>query len=191
MTAGVRNASQIFSNVAGGTDHTSIWSVQWHPDKCHLFYPRHQKGGYDKVDAGLEYVDAITGTGQYRAWRTQHKWEMGLAIPDYRGVSRLCNIDVSSIESEVVAEVASLRRNIIKLIESHETDSGNQVLYMNRRMKTNLMIMATSNVGGANLNAGPNLQITPMDYFGVQVDSIMGVPIRIAQRILDTEAEVT
>lgn len=179
---------------AGGTgsDNTSIWLVAWSPDNVFGIYPKGSKAGLQVNDMGVQDLLINSTTGAYmRAYVTQYQWKCGLTIKDYRYVVRICNIDISNLET--ASNSSDTSANIIKFM-SQAIDklppNGNvrPVFYMNERVRAMLRVklMDKSNVY---LHLG--------DLYGQSVPRrsaqllFMGIPCRRIDSITNTESRIT
>lgn len=82
----------------GGTGNnlTSIWLIAW-GDGCHGFYPKFGQAGVTAKHSTQFLPDPDGYPIEY--YHTEFKWQIGLAIPDWRKVVRLVNIDVDQLMS--------------------------------------------------------------------------------------------
>lgn len=167
-----------------GATNTSIWLVTWDPMTAFAFYGKGTNAGFRATDKGLETTDDGTGTNaSYEAWVTHFKWQIGLSVPDWRYVARLCNIGSDKRDTGALTGTA-LRDDLITLVNKPPSIKGRRSLYMNKKTWTYLAIIASDPT-----NAG--MAIQQMDYFGQMVPSIWGIPIRVADAITDGETAVT
>lgn len=164
-----------------GSDQTSIWLVTWHPQTCFTFFGKGTKAGFQVTDKGMQTV-YDTNNDPFEAWRTHFKWQIGVALPDWRYCARLCNVDSVDRDAGTVA----FRTNLIKLLNKRPNIKGRSVIYMNRATQTALEIEMTdigTTESGRALRYG--------EWLGVPTMFLRDVPIRIADAITDAEAEVT
>lgn len=166
---------------AGG--HTSIWFVQWAPDKVYLIHPRNTDGGGLKVDdKGEQFVPgdnaATTVSSNMKmlwAWVTEFSWDVGLAIEDTRSVKRLANIDTASGSSDTLDED--------KIIEIRNNFRGNAKIFMycNEKVFTQLQILAKDKT---------NVHWTADDPFGRPQFNFLDMPVRRSDAILNVEGTI-
>lgn len=109
-TAGNPAAAQIIKadvvggGVAGsGSDQTSILCIGWSPRTVYGIFPKGSKAGLSHEDLGKQLVKDAGGVNEYTAWVDHWKWDLGLAVEDYRYVSRVCNIDTSLWKADLTA----------------------------------------------------------------------------------------
>jgi hypothetical protein len=170
---------------AGGSEHSSIWLVVWGSQSIFGIFPKGSKAGLQHDDLGLETVENTAGIGGSRmlAFRERWQWKCGIALKDWRYVVRGANIDVSNLVAQ--SSGADLINMMIKML--HRVPNlklGKPVFYMNRTLFQMLDIMRRDDVA-----AGGGLVYASVD--GVLSYSFRGVPIRICDALLETEAAVT
>jgi hypothetical protein len=96
------NGQNIITNSIGeDTDVTSVWLIGWSPKSVFGIVPRGSNIGLKEEDWG-EDIKADANGGYYKVYRTYWRWDMGLAMPDWRYVVRM-QVD----ESELVADASS------------------------------------------------------------------------------------
>lgn len=179
---------------AGGTgsDNTSIWLIGWSPEHCFGIYPKGSMAGLQVDDRGIQDILIDTSTGAYmRAYVSVYQWKCGLTIRDYRYVVRICNIDVSNLNT--ASDSSDTSANIIKFM-SQAIDklppSGNirPVFYMNEDVRAMLRVK---------LMDKSNVYLTLEDLYKESVPrrnkalTFMGVPCRRIDSITSTEAQIT
>ncbi len=134
-----RERQQIIDCGGTGADNASIWFIAWHPDNCHLLYPRNTKAGISAENYGLS-PDTITENGVAKlqaSYKAEFSAEIGLHIKDYRHAIRLANIDISDLEanaSGVLNLVEQFNRALVRM--GVVTSRGNCDLrvYMNEKV---------------------------------------------------------
>jgi hypothetical protein len=83
-----------------GADNTSMYLIGWGDATCHMLYPKGSKAGITQGATTKLFVaqDNDHTQGEFEAYRTKYKWDIGLSVRDWRSVGRICNIDVSDLE---------------------------------------------------------------------------------------------
>lgn len=95
-----QNARQVFS--MGGKKDTaksglsSIYAVAWGDSTCHGLYPKGGSGTIKYTDYGAE-IAFDKDKNPYHVYTSVYNLTLGLAIPDFRSVVRICNIDIDQI----------------------------------------------------------------------------------------------
>lgn len=178
------NGNQIIDAGGTGSDNTSIWFVTWGDNQCQLLYPKGTKAGVDRQDMGRQRVTDDAGNPYY-AKEEKFTWHVGLAVKDWRYVSRVANIDVPDMAAGSVALYNFLRKAYYKL-QNRRVAGGKMAIYCNRDVLEALDALAT--------NAGASdsfVRLKPMEIEGKEVMTYRGIPIRETDALLNTEARVT
>jgi len=181
-TAG--NGGNILSGSGSGADNTSIWLVTWGDNTCHMIFPKGSKVGLQHNDKGqVTLQDA--NNNNYEGYRTHYKWDLGMTVRDWRYVVRIANIDVSDLATfgagtDNSAPLMRLMIQAMNLIPNK--GMGKMVWYANRTVKTWLDIMAMEKV---------NVNLSIEMPGGKPQTTFWGVPIRLCDALLNTEAVVS
>ncbi len=173
-----------------GSDNTSIWFVQWAPNKVYLITPRHMDGtGLNKTDEGRVFTNGdnavastsatIAGqnpTNNLWAFVTEFSWNVGLAVEDLRSVKRLANID------SVAGTTNTLDED--KIIQIRNNFKGNDKIFMycNETVFTQLQILAKDKT---------NVNWTGEDPFGRPQFNFLDMPVRRQDSISNDEGILT
>lgn len=178
------NGNQIIDAGGTGSDNTSIWFVTWGDNQCNLLYPKGTQAGVQREDMGEQRVTDGSGNAYY-AMEEKFTWHVGLAVKDWRYVSRVANIDVSLMQAGSVALYDFMRKAYYKL-QNRRVAGGNMAIYCNRDVLEALDALA-SNAGASDsfirLKTGTDIQ-------GNEVTTYRGIPIRESDAIINTEARV-
>lgn len=180
---GAANGGQIIDAGGTGSDNTSIWFVTWGDNQTHLLYPKGTTAGVSRQDMGSQRVLDDNGNPYY-AMEEKFEWHVGLAVKDWRYVSRIANIDVSEMEAGNVALYDFMRKAYYKL-QNRRVAGGRMAIYCNRDVLEALDALAT--------NAGASdsfIRLRPMEIEGKEVMTYRGIPIRETDALLNTEARV-
>jgi len=177
------NGNQIIDAGGTGSDNTSIWFVTWGDNQCNLLYPKGTSAGVQREDMGDQRV--LDGSGNaYYAKEEKFTWHVGMAVKDWRYVSRVANIDVSNMQAGSVALYDFLRKAYYKL-QSRRVAGGKLAIYCNRDVLEALDALATN--AGASDNF---VRLKPMEIEGKEVMTYRGIPIREVDALINTEARV-
>lgn len=192
----------VISGGGAGSDNSSIWIVGWGPLTVHGIYPKGSQAGLQHFDHGEDTIETVNGVGgsRMRVYQDQWKWQCGLAVRDWRYVIRIANIDISNLVAE------SSNANLVKLLirafnripalRGAMSQQGmgqlgvRPAIYMNRTVLSALDIQRYNAMTGTN---GSTI------YGGVSADMVegqfrntfRGIPIRIVDQLLETEATVS
>lgn len=167
-----------------GSDNASIWLVGWDENATTLVYPKGLKGGLTVKDCGIQRVVDATGAGgaSYEAYVVDLKWNIGLAVRDWRQNVRLCNIDVSNAEGGTDPGFNTYLQEMLERVQ--DLNKGRFAFYMNRTMRRLL-----SRYTRADIKAGGGM--THETVQGKRVTMFDGIPIRTCDQLLNTESTVS
>jgi len=180
---GAPNGNQIIDAGGIGADNTSIWMVTWGDNQCQTLYPKGTAAGVQREDKGSQRVTDDDGNAYY-AKEEMFTWNIGLAVKDWRYVSRVANIDVSNMQGGSVALYDFLRKAYYKL-QSRRVAGGRSAIYCNRDVLEALDALA-SNAGASD----SFVRLRPMEIEGKEVLTYRGIPIRESDALVNTEARV-
>lgn len=187
VNSAVETSKQVVDAGGVGADNTSILMVNWGPQSIFGVYPAGTNAGLKRTDysAGgklvqLQGLDAAGNTGTFYGYDEIFELDHGLVVKDWRQASRIANIDVSNLIANTSA--ADLIDQLITASYKLDDPMG-AIIYMNRTVHAILHKQVRSDVstGGG---------LTFMNYGGEQILSFNGMPIRIADSLLNTEARV-
>lgn len=177
------NGGQIIDAGGTGADNTSVWFVTWGDNQCNLLYPKGTQAGVQREDMGEQRVTDGSGNAYY-AKEEKFTWHVGMAVKDWRHVSRIANIDVSDMQAGNVQLYDFMRKAFYKL-QNRRVAGGKMAIYCNRDVLESLDALAT--------NAGSSdsfVRLKPMEIEGKEVMTYRGFPIRETDALLNTEAQV-
>ncbi|MDR1514083.1 MAG: hypothetical protein LBS45_00175 [Synergistaceae bacterium] len=192
----IQGLSERYSNLTGpaanyiidaggtGNDNASIWLVGHGDRTFHGIYPKNTRAGFEHTPGPKQdLVDPDTG-GTYEGYRDRFKWRVGVALPDYRQIGRICNIDVNDLltfgtSSDTSANLLLLVNRLTNRI--HNMRNGRFVLYMNRDVKE-----AWEN----QILQKQNLALTIDAATGSITTAYKAIPIKVDDTLLSTEATV-
>jgi hypothetical protein len=170
-----------------GSTNTSIWMVCWGSNLISGFYPDGTKAGIDQQNFEPRMVDAPVGEGRYLAQETLFTWNLGLTVMDWRAVVRIANIDATELADagESSYNGAPLINLMIKawnrIPAQVKAMSSSKAIYANETVVTALDLIA-NNKSYLSLKV-PEVGQEPWVNF-------RGVPIKQAEKILDTEETI-
>lgn len=176
------NGSNVIKAGGSGSDNTSVWVVAWGEETVHGIFPKGSKAGLQHDDFGEETVEVTTGVAgsRMRAFRERWKWDAGIVVKDWRYVVRIANIDASDLAGGSPADLLDLLENALEIIPNR---LGKPVIYMNRTVRRYLRKQTRADVSTGGGITYENVDGRPRYEFS-------GVPIRIVDAILSTEATV-
>lgn len=187
VSGGAAAGNQIVKAGGSGSDNTSVWFVTWGDHACHLLYPQGTKAGVERDDKGEQRVTDANGDAYYVKEET-FTWHIGMAVKDWRYVSRVANIDVSELLAGNVDIYKFMRQAYYKLGSRRmDAKTSRIAIYMNRTVLEALDSLATG-TGGTAVNDA--LRLDRADLEGKEVMTFRGIPIRETDAILNTEEAV-
>jgi hypothetical protein len=178
---GAENRVNVIDAGGTGTDNTSVYLIGWGPTSIHGIYPKGSQAGLVHTDLGEG--DAFDADGnRYRAFMDQYQWKCGIAVPDWRYVVRICNIDVSDLTKN-----ASAGADLIDLMtqaqeQIHSLTGVTPAFYGNRTVRSFLRRQTVNKVANSTLMYD-EVDGKPALMFGE-------VPVRRVDAILNNEARV-
>ena len=177
------NGNQIIDAGGTGSDNTSIWFVTWGDNQTCLLYPKGTKAGVSREDMGKQRLTDGSGNAYYGK-EEKFTWHIGLAVKDWRYVSRIANINVTNMQQGSVKLYDFMRKAYYKL-QNRRVAGGKLAIYCNRDVLEALDALATN--AGASDNF---VRLKPMEIEGKEVMTYRGIPIRETDAIVNTEARV-
>ena len=169
----------VFNGAGAGADNTSIWLLTWGDNALHGLYPNGSVAGLQMKNLGIQLTAADDSSGDYEAYVTKYKWDIGLTLRDWRSCGRICNIDVSNLEAE--SSAADLIKLMIRLSERID-GTGTKAFYMHERVRTMLRIQMLNH---------SNTNLTFETVEGKKVLMFDGIPIRTSKKISLAEAVIS
>lgn len=183
------NKDQIINAGGSGSNNTSIWFATWGEDTMHMIYPKGSIAGLKQGDTEKETVEDGNG-GKYKAYVTPYSWDCGLSVRDWRNVSRIANIDVLALtkDASAGADIIDMMVDSYYSLENVYGEDGmvgeapgQTVCYVNRTIAQFLHKQAMNKT---------NANLTTEMVNGKPVTYFLGVPVRVQDAILNTEAQV-
>ena len=182
LTAG--NGTNIIDAGGTGSTNTSIWLVVWGPNTIHGIYPKGSKAGLTHEDVTTAAPIPDGNGGLYQAYQTKYQWKCGLTVRDWRYAVRICNIDTSAGAGGLQGTTPpNLYRLMVKAMNKIPSlKMGRPAFYVNRAVKTWADIQAMEKTTLAFQSI--------IDAQGQPFLTFRGVPVRLTDQLLNTEARV-
>jgi len=195
-TASAQTANNVLDMGGTGSTNTSIWGVQWGANTCFGVFPKEKIAGLMHEDLGRWTAQNSDGS-LYEVYRSHFKWESGLCLRDWRYVWRMANIDVTQLNG---VNAANLINGLVRAVNHWPTaprdvtavqdatrpsgvvGGGRGAIYCNRTISTYLRLQAMNKT---------NVLLRLDEWDGKVITSFSGVPIRIVDQLLSTEARLT
>lgn len=120
---------------AGGTTNlTSIWLIGWGENSVHGIYPKGSTAGLEHEDLGK--IDAFDANmNRFRAYGDLYTWNCGIAMPDWRYVVRIANVDTVALTKNASAGADLIDLLTQSLEKIHSTTGVNMAFYANRTIR--------------------------------------------------------
>jgi hypothetical protein len=172
---------------AGGTadgKQTSMWLISWGANSVHGIYPKGAPAaGLRTKDLGT-YMSTDTDGARFEVVGDKYSWDCGLAVRDWRGAVRICNIDVASLDKRKgesgFIDLQALTIRAKSLMPQNLRDRA--VWYCPSEVLTALEMQAS--------DAG-NVQLRYGEYFSSSAVPVLhGRPVRQCDAISLTEAVI-
>lgn len=164
--------------------YSSIYIINWGDYMCHGIFPNGSQAGLQINDKGQVTVQDTTATdgmggGLMEAYRTHFRWDLGLAVPDWRNVVRIANIDLATMTKNASAG-ADLIDLIVQGLEVIKSTNGKCGIYMGRALRSFLRRQIANKVAASTL--------TMETVGGKRVVMFDGIPVRRCDALINTEA---
>lgn len=168
-----------------GSDNMSVWLICWHPQGLFGVFPQGTEMGLVHNDLGLGVIQTATGigTGRMLGYRERWQWKIGVAVKDWRSAARIANIDTSNLVGE--SSATDLTKSMI--LATHKIKIRKNApcaFYMNPTAFQMLDIQRYNNT-----NAATAITYEAID--GKRIPFFRGIPIRITDQLVETEATVS
>lgn len=183
-------ANQVIHGGGAGGDNTSIWFVTWADHATSLLYPKGTAAGVSVMDKGEEAVRDEVNGGTYYAKVTMFEWHIGAFVKDYRYSARIANIDVSEMMAGNVDLWALMRKAYYRLFQVYGVGAlgGRTAIYMNRQVLE--VLDEQSSDRGLTTARQNTVTLKTSNVEGKEVTTYRGMPIRMTDALLNTEALV-
>ncbi len=178
------NGNQIINAGGTGSDNTSIWFVTWGDNQTHLLYPKGTTAGLSREDKGEQRVLDDSGN-PYFVKEELFRWHIGLAVKDWRYISRVANIDISKVQDGTTNLYTFLRKAYYKLW-NRRVAGGKIAMYCNRDILEALDALATNQGSTDNF-----VRLKHTEIQGQEILTYRGIPIRETDALLNDESVVS
>ncbi len=190
-------AANIIDCGGTGSTNTSIWLVGWGPQTIAGIFPKAKAGGLMHEDLGRDTLVQSDGS-LLEVYRSHFKWEAGLMVRDWRFAVRLCNIDVTLLGGGSAANLINALVSACHRVPVAPSGASINVdptrpsgvvggsvrwaIYCNRVVASALDRQALNKT---------NVLLQMGQWDGKPVTMFRGIPIRIVDQLLSTEARIT
>lgn len=200
-TTNIASAQNVLNAGGTGSSNASLWLVGWGDQTCYGIYPKGTKAGLIFEDRGDVVPGYDANQNPFPAYTSYFEWNAGLVTKDWRFTARLANIDTTNGSvglfgssppdlfyqmSKMVMRFPNLTKRVSGITETDAPDEPapgtNPAFYGNRTVRESLDIQAIRD---------KNVLLKPTEYAGQPVVEFRGVPIRVNDCLLNTEAALT
>lgn len=198
-TATAANAVNVFNGGGSASNNSSIWAIGWSPRTAYGVFPKGSKAGLMLEPMDTTQLAYDSAGNPYRAAVTWFSQEAGFCLEDWRWISRLCNLDVTSAglggttPFDIFATLSQMMLRFPKMPAGvsgvTETDAKSEMgltvrgaIYANRTVRGFMDIQA---IRDRNVLIGMN------DYAGKPVTTFRNLPIRVVDQIRSSETTIS
>lgn len=171
-TTGYTTSSYVkLSGTPASSNSYSIWIITWDEERVFGIFPKGSKAGLSYYDRGILPV-RDSNSKDFFAYVGQYKWECGLAVKDYRYVTRL---QWDSGDAGQTDTAKQLFLSLQNALATHFMVNERTRIYMNRVTRGKLGAQLMSNSQNALMSSVENQRL---------IERFMGVPIRITDHLV-------
>ena len=163
-----------------GNTNTSIWFVTWGDLHTHLLYPKGSQMGLMHTNKGAQTATDANGN-MYEVYRDHFKWDVGMTVRDFRSTCRIANIDVNELSGDNAPDLIKLMIQAYHRVNRF-AKTGKTVIYCNDTIETFLHFQAMNKT---------NVKLSIQDFAGKPVVTFLGLPVKCADQIKNTEKTVS
>lgn len=195
------SAVNVIDGGGRGSENTSIILACWGPTTGFGIFPKGSTAGLISEDVTTNAPVLDDQGRSFQAYQTHYKWDCGLVIRDWRYFVRIANIDVTALNGENAANLINLMTAAIGKPPTMprsagniqvNTNGGNSTLgsglsfgrpafYVNRTIATALRLQAMNK---------SNVLLNLEQFNGMTITTFAGIPIRVCDSIINTEAAI-
>lgn len=173
--ADIAATTNVINEGGTGSDLCSIFVVDWSPTGVYMVYPKGSAAGLEHKDKGIDTVRDSSGN-MYEAYVDKFVWKAGMVVKNSKSIGRIANIE-STGASNIFDE-----DNLITLMNRMTKGPGRRI-YTNQTVLTQMEIRAKDKTN-INYSSVEGLAPGPVMTF-------KGVPVRLVEQMLITEAALT
>lgn len=171
----------ISAGTAGTNTNTSIYFVDWGDRRVTGIYPKGTTAGLTHRDLGESDVYDENGK-PFRAVQDLYTWKLGLAVYNVRSIARVCNIDVTKLNTLTDAAQRELMNKFI-FAKNRLQNPVAPIAYVSDTLYSFLECY---------LNNKNNVHVTRQDFMNAPPKLYLaGIQIKKLDCQSDTEAAVT
>lgn len=197
-TATAQNAANVIDAGGTGSNNSSIWLLCHGMRTFYGLYPRGTQAGLTMEDKGDNVPGYDSLGNRFEAYTSWFRQMIGILPQDWRYCARIANLDVTSAglagpnAYDIFAGIRQLlllpptltaeSSGITEVDAPDESSPGiRPVMYSNRTVRHYADVQAIRD---------RNVLLSMKDYAGLPVMGINGIPWRVSDQLLNTEARV-
>lgn len=169
-------ANRTWGGGGSGGDTSSILLFEFSTNGFYLAYPQNSSAGLVNEDRGRNYIPAIIGTGNMWAWVRHYEIWAAMVLRDDRALQRIANLETAG-STNIFDPIA-----FIKAKNAMPRVGQQAVAFCNRTLKAQI-----DNNAYAKTNVW--FSIREVQGYG-PITQIAGIPVRMMEALIDTEAVV-
>jgi hypothetical protein len=174
---GTVDSVRVWNTGGTGSDVSSIYGVIWGLDTCHMVYPTGTQVGIGVTDHGEQTVlDPADSTKQFQAYRTHFTMDFGLHVRRPDSLIRIANIETAGSSSTFNEDL------LIKALNKAYMRGIRMVLYVNDTIYSQMQIRMKDKA---------NVNFSWSNAFGENTLTFMGRPVRMVDKITNTETAIS
>lgn len=198
-TANAQNAVNVLSGGGAASANASLWLCCWGEQSGFGFYPKASRAGLTFEDKGDIRPGFDANRNEFEAFTSLFMWKAGLHIKNWQYFVRIANLDTTTaglasttppdlyaLMSKAVVRVPTMARRVNGITKvdapNQPAPSTRPAFYCNRTVRQYLDIQAIRD---------RNVLLTPKEYDGQPIVEFRGIPIRVNDALLSTEATLT
>lgn len=160
---------------------TSIYGLDWGPEKCYMAKPRGAKSPIEITDRQFDYKTDEFGN-DYKVIRCEIIFSATFVVQDPKAAFRLCNLDPTKF-ADAEATAGAFKENLlIQALNKSKSRGKTMKLYCNDDVLT---------MADIRIKDKANMTFTTQELFGVDVPGFKKRPLRFCEAILSTEGQVS
>jgi len=199
-TSTAQNAGNVLDAAGTQSANTSLWLIGWGDETTFGIFPKASQAGLVFEDKGDLVPGFDSNNNRFEALTSFFQWKAGLVVRDWRYNVRIANIDVSNttvglpsstppdlfaLMSKAVVRLPTMTKRVSGITETDAPDEISPGIapawYCNRTVREYLDIQAIRD---------KNVLLRPTEYAGEPIVEFRGVPIRVVDALVSTEARV-
>jgi hypothetical protein len=185
------NGENILLAGGAGSDNSSIWLLGLGEKGIYGVFPKGSKAGLQHKNMGE--MEAEDGSGnKFLAYVDYYKWNVGLAVKDWRYGVRIANVDVSDLAglsgAQELTDATFVPKLMARALHRLPSRSGIKPVFAVNRTVASLLTVAAMEKTVSTLTIEQGLT-----QFGDNIDVLkfLGVPILINDAITNAETLVS